>query len=81
MDYKQKYAQLLEDDYFDAETKQELKKYIYENDLDLDIEVDGGINNITASNVVEAGANILVAGNYILSHENPKEAIEILKNA
>jgi len=60
---------------------QELKKYIYENDLDLDIEVDGGINNITASNVVEAGANILVAGNYILSHENPKEAIEILKNA
>lgn len=31
----------------------------------IDIEVDGGINNITAKQVIEAGANILVSGAYI----------------
>lgn len=32
---------------------------------DIDIQVDGGINDITGKEVVEAGANILVAGSYI----------------
>ncbi|MFI3242221.1 MAG: ribulose-phosphate 3-epimerase [Alphaproteobacteria bacterium] len=31
------------------------------------IEVDGGINNITANQTIKAGANVLVAGNYIFS--------------
>ncbi len=56
----------------------ELKKYILENNLDLDIEIDGGINENTAKDVVDAGADILVAGVYIL--ENPKEAIKFLKS-
>ena len=42
---------------------QELNKFIYENGFEVDIEVDGGINNETAKQVIEAGANILVAGN------------------
>ena len=57
-----------------------LRKYLEENNLDLDIEVDGGINEETASIATEAGANILVAGVYIIKSENPKEAILKLKN-
>lgn len=57
-----------------------LKKYIDENNLDLDIEVDGGVNDKTAERVVEAGANILVAGAYITSKDDPKEAISFLKS-
>lgn len=59
----------------------ELRKYMDENSLDLDIEVDGGINEETAKLVSEAGANIVVAGSYILNSEYPKEAIRYLKEA
>ena len=58
---------------------QELNKFTYENGIDIDIEVDGGINDKTAQKVIEAGANILVSGSYIIHHENMKEAIKILK--
>ena len=44
-----------------------LKKYIDENNLEIDIEVDGGINLKTAPKVKNAGANILVAGTAILA--------------
>ena len=48
-------------------------------DLDnIDIEVDGGINDKTAKLVKEAGANVLVAGSYIFSG-NYKEKIDSLK--
>ena len=33
----------------------------------IDIQVDGGINNETAKLVIEAGANVLVAGSYVFS--------------
>ena len=42
---------------------------------DIDIEVDGGIDNITAKACVEAGANILVSGSYIFKSVNRKEVI------
>jgi ribulose-phosphate 3-epimerase len=58
----------------------ELKKYIEQNNLDIDIEIDGGINPETAKASVKAGVNILVAGTYILDHEDPKVAINTLKN-
>ena len=45
----------------------------------IDIEVDGGINDETAKLVKEAGANVLVAGSYIFSG-NYKEKIESLKS-
>ena len=44
----------------------------------IDIEVDGGINEETGKKVKEAGANILVAGSYIFSGDY-KEKIEALK--
>lgn len=56
-----------------------LKKYITENNYDIDIEVDGGINGETAEKAKEAGANVLVAGSFILNSTSFKEAVETLK--
>lgn len=61
------------------EKVKELKKYIDENDIDIDIEVDGGINESTSIDAVEAGANILVAGNYLITAENIQDAVSKLK--
>jgi ribulose-phosphate 3-epimerase len=44
------------------------------------IEVDGGINEITAQKCVESGADVLVAGSYLFGHEDIKERIEKLRN-
>ena len=57
-----------------------LKKYIDENCLEIDIEVDGGINLKTAPKVKEAGANILVAGTAILMASDYKVIIDELKD-
>jgi len=46
---------------------------------DRDVEVDGGIDAITARDAIEAGANVLVAGSYIFQHESYLEAIDTLK--
>ena len=45
----------------------------------IDIQVDGGINNETAKLVIEAGANILVAGSYVFSG-NYSEKVNSLLN-
>ncbi len=57
----------------------DLKKYIEENNLDIDIEADGGINLKTAPDVKNAGANILVSGTAILAANNFKTIIDELK--
>ncbi len=46
---------------------------------ELDIQVDGGINESTAADVKKAGANILVAGTALFKSENMKETNEALK--
>ena len=56
-----------------------LKKYIDENDLDIDIEADGGINLRTCEGVKNAGANILVSGTAILMAKDYKVIIDDLK--
>ena len=43
------------------------------------IAVDGGINPTTAESVIEAGANILVSGSFVLKSGNVGKAIEELK--
>ncbi|MFC5453110.1 ribulose-phosphate 3-epimerase [Paenibacillus aestuarii] len=45
----------------------------------LHIEVDGGINDVTARQVVEAGANVLVAGNAVFGQSNRAEAIQRIR--
>ena len=57
-----------------------LKKYIDSQNLEIDIEVDGGINLKTAPKVKEAGANVLVAGTAILAATDYKVIIDELKN-
>ena len=47
---------------------------------DLDIVVDGGINEETAKLAVKAGANVLVAGSYIFGAKDRCSAIAKLKN-
>ncbi len=54
-------------------------EFIKNNDLEVDIEVDGGINLNTQDAVKEAGANILVAGTAILKAVNYGEIIKELK--
>ncbi len=57
----------------------DLKKYINDNNIEIDIEVDGGINLVTANIVKEAGANILVSGTAILMAKDYKVIIDELK--
>jgi ribulose-phosphate 3-epimerase len=47
----------------------------------LDIEVDGGIDNKTAPLAKAVGANVFVAGSYILKADNPKEAADKLRQS
>ena len=48
----------------------ELKKIIYEKKLNIDIEIDGGINFENSKTVKDAGANILVSGSTIFKENN-----------
>ncbi len=48
---------------------------------DRDLEVDGGIDEKTAKDVIRAGANVLVAGSYIFRQDTYLSAIEALRNA
>jgi ribulose-phosphate 3-epimerase len=48
---------------------------------DRDLEVDGGIDAHTAPEVIEAGANVLVAGSYVFKSPSYLEAIESLRPA
>lgn len=58
---------------------EELKKYVDEEHLEIDIEADGGINLKTAPEVKKAGANILVAGTAIILAKDFKIIIDELK--
>ena len=61
------------------EKVKKLKEYIEKNNIEIDIEVDGGINIETAEMAKEAGANILVSGSYIIKSEDYKKTISNLK--
>lgn len=54
-------------------------KLINEQNTDIIIQVDGGINAETGKTCVDYGAKSLVAGNYIYKSENIKQAIKSLK--
>lgn len=56
----------------------ELRTLIKETDSHALIEVDGGVNDKTGEQLRDAGADILVAGNYVFKADNPLEAIHKL---
>ena len=59
-----------------------LRQVITQRDLHCNIEVDGGIHEATAPQVVKAGANLLVAGSAVYNQkESVAQAIARIKNA
>jgi len=61
---------------------EKLKKIQNENNLDFDIEIDGGINFDNCKAAIDAGANILVSGTTIFKSNNGniKKNIDLLKS-
>lgn len=57
----------------------QLNEYRNNQNLDFDIEADGGINVENSQKIIEAGADILVAGTAILSSKNYADTIKKLK--
>lgn len=57
----------------------ELKSLINARSSKALIEIDGGVNQNNAKPLLVAGADVLVAGNFVFSAENPKEVIARLK--
>lgn len=56
-----------------------LKKMIQERNLDVLIQVDGGVNLQTAKPLIDAGADVLVAGSFVFNAADPIETIKELK--
>lgn len=54
-------------------------KWLRKHYPDLDLQIDGGINDKTAPLAVKAGANVLVAGSYILKNADPAKAVKRLR--
>ncbi len=57
-----------------------LKELIKNSGSNAIIEIDGGVNADTGRRLAEAGADMLVAGNYVFSASDPLEAIRTLKS-
>ncbi len=58
----------------------ELKRYIDENNLDIDIEADGGIKLDNVESVKDAGANIIVSGTGIVKQDDFGSVIAAMKD-
>lgn len=59
----------------------QIRKIIDEKKLNVKIEIDGGVTVDNASEIVKAGADVLVAGNAVFKSADPKTAIKKLKNS
>ena len=57
----------------------QLREIIEVNGATTKIEIDGGVTNKNAKQLVEAGADVLVAGSYVFGANNPTETIADLK--
>lgn len=57
----------------------QLKQIITRNGASTLIEIDGGVNSGNAKKLLDAGADVLVAGNFVFRSENPIETIAGLK--
>ena len=57
----------------------ELRRMIDDNKLDVKISIDGGVTVENAKEIVEAGADVLIAGNTVFASKDPKQTIAQLK--
>ena len=62
-------------------TVSQLREWILEDDLDVDIEVDGGITAATIGEAAQAGANAFVAGTAVFGQSDYKAAIQSLQQS
>lgn len=60
---------------------QELKKYLNDENLDCEIEVDGGVNYEVAESLKNVGADIVVVGSFLINSKDYKFAINKIKNS
>jgi ribulose-phosphate 3-epimerase len=58
---------------------EKLKEMILRKNSSAMIQVDGGVTNKNAKKLVEAGADVLVAGSYVFKSPNPDNTIKDLK--
>ena len=58
----------------------QLKELIAKNNAKTIIEIDGGVTNKNAKQLVDAGADVLVAGSFVFKSNNPIETVSDLKN-
>ena len=58
---------------------EKLKKLIIAKKASTIIEIDGGVTDKNAVQLVKAGANVLVAGNFVFKSENPIQTVSDLK--
>ena len=56
-----------------------LRAMITERNLDVMIEIDGGVGLQNAERILQAGANVLVAGSSVFKAEDPQDTIKRLK--
>ncbi len=59
----------------------EAREIILRQNVQVDISVDGGINNETAAQCVASGANILVSGSYLFSQHDLTKAVTAMRSA
>ena len=57
-----------------------LREMIDDNGLNVQIEIDGGVTLANAKEIIDAGADVLVAGNTVFKSANPAATIAELKN-
>jgi ribulose-phosphate 3-epimerase len=65
---------------YTIEKIKQLRKMIDERKLNVLIEIDGGVTLDNAKNIIEAGADVLVAGNTVFKSGDPIGTIAALKN-
>ncbi len=58
----------------------QLKELIIYNEASALIEIDGGVNAVNAVDLVNAGADVLVAGSFVFQSEDPLSTISDLKS-
>jgi ribulose-phosphate 3-epimerase len=56
-----------------------LRKMANDQNLNTHIEIDGGVNSDNAKKLIDAGADVLVAGSFIFKSDNPIKTIQNLK--
>jgi ribulose-phosphate 3-epimerase len=59
----------------------QLKTLILEEGANTKIEIDGGVTDKNAEELVACGADVLVAGSYVFKSDDPQETILNLKNS